>query len=98
MARIFITGSVDGLGQLAANALVHLGHSVVLHARNSQRAEYGLAMVPGAETVLIGDLSSIQETKTWPGWSTGLALLMRSSTTPVYTRPWKIRLAQTDFQ
>jgi len=63
MARIFITGSVDGLGQLAANALVHKGHSVVLHARNRERSKYGLAMVPGAETVLTGDLSSIEETK-----------------------------------
>ncbi|MCE7067032.1 SDR family NAD(P)-dependent oxidoreductase [Dyadobacter sp. CY326] len=63
MARIFITGSVDGLGQLAANALVHKGHSVVLHARNAQRAKYGLAKVPGAESILTGDLSSIEETK-----------------------------------
>lgn len=63
MARIFITGSVDGLGQLAANALVHKGHSVVLHVRNRERAKYGLAKVPGAETMLIGDLSSIEETK-----------------------------------
>ena len=62
MARVFITGSVDGLGQLAANALVHKGHSVVLHARNRARAKYALAMVPGAETVLTGDLSSIEET------------------------------------
>ena len=63
MARIFITGSVDGLGQLAANALVHKGHSVVLHARNRERAKYGLAKVPGAETVLTGDLSSMEDTK-----------------------------------
>jgi NAD(P)-dependent dehydrogenase (short-subunit alcohol dehydrogenase family) len=63
MARVFITGSVDGLGQLAANALVHKGHSVVLHARNWERSKYGLAMVPGAEAVLTGDLSSIEEIK-----------------------------------
>jgi NAD(P)-dependent dehydrogenase (short-subunit alcohol dehydrogenase family) len=30
MARIFITGSADGLGQLAARRLVALGHDVVL--------------------------------------------------------------------
>ncbi|WP_051350313.1 hypothetical protein [Dyadobacter alkalitolerans] len=34
MARIFMSGSVDGLWQLAANALVRQGHNVVLHARN----------------------------------------------------------------
>lgn len=38
MARIFITGSAGGLGKLAANALIHLGHQVVLHARNHQRS------------------------------------------------------------
>lgn len=63
MARIFITGSSDGLGQLAAKKLVELGHSVVLHARNKTRAQYALSKVPGAETVLIADLSDMEETK-----------------------------------
>ncbi|MFI5154051.1 MAG: SDR family NAD(P)-dependent oxidoreductase, partial [Chitinophagales bacterium] len=39
MARIFITGSADGLGQLAAKELVKLGHKVVLHARNADRGK-----------------------------------------------------------
>jgi NAD(P)-dependent dehydrogenase (short-subunit alcohol dehydrogenase family) len=34
MARVFITGSSDGLGQMAAQLLIEQGHSVVLHARN----------------------------------------------------------------
>lgn len=38
MARIFITGSADGLGQLAARRLVAVGHDVVLHGRNRDRA------------------------------------------------------------
>jgi NAD(P)-dependent dehydrogenase (short-subunit alcohol dehydrogenase family) len=42
MARIFITGSADGLGQMAANALIEQGHQVVLHARNKQRAQDAL--------------------------------------------------------
>ena len=37
MARIFITGSADGLGQLAAKSLIEHGHKVVLHARNAGR-------------------------------------------------------------
>ena len=37
MASILITGSADGLGQLAAKALVDQGHRVVLHARNAER-------------------------------------------------------------
>jgi NAD(P)-dependent dehydrogenase (short-subunit alcohol dehydrogenase family) len=62
MARVFITGSADGLGQLAAKALIEMGHVVMLHARNQQRAEHALKLVPGAEGVLIADLSSIKET------------------------------------
>ena len=63
MARILITGSADGLGLLAAQSLVKQGHTVVLHARNSQRAKDALAAVPAAETCLIADLSSVEETK-----------------------------------
>jgi NAD(P)-dependent dehydrogenase (short-subunit alcohol dehydrogenase family) len=63
VARIFITGSADGLGQLAARRLVGLGHEVVLHGRNSDRAEQALRAVPGALTALEGDLSSIEETR-----------------------------------
>jgi NAD(P)-dependent dehydrogenase (short-subunit alcohol dehydrogenase family) len=63
MARIFITGSADGLGQLAAKALLSLGHQVVLHARNTERGKQALDKVPGAESVLTADLSSIEETK-----------------------------------
>ena len=62
MARIFITGSADGLGQLAANALIAQGHKVVLHARNATRGREALAKVPGAETVVTADLTSIDET------------------------------------
>jgi NAD(P)-dependent dehydrogenase (short-subunit alcohol dehydrogenase family) len=63
MARIFITGSSDGLGSIVAQKLVANGHSVVLHARNAQRAEDATSACPGAETVVTGDLSSISETK-----------------------------------
>jgi NAD(P)-dependent dehydrogenase (short-subunit alcohol dehydrogenase family) len=63
MARVFITGSSDGLGRMAAQLLVEQGHRVVLHARNDQRAHDARAAVPGAETVLIGDLASIAQTR-----------------------------------
>jgi NAD(P)-dependent dehydrogenase (short-subunit alcohol dehydrogenase family) len=63
MSRIFITGSADGLGQMAARLLVAGQHQVVLHARNKSRAKDALAAVPGAETALTADLSSIAETK-----------------------------------
>jgi NAD(P)-dependent dehydrogenase (short-subunit alcohol dehydrogenase family) len=62
MARIFITGSADGLGQLAAKALIARGHQVVLHARNERRGREALDEVPGAEGVVTADLGSIAET------------------------------------
>jgi NAD(P)-dependent dehydrogenase (short-subunit alcohol dehydrogenase family) len=63
MARIFITGSADGLGQLAAKALIAQGHKVVLHARNEKRGQEALDSVPGAESVVTADLANIDETK-----------------------------------
>ena len=63
MARIFITGSADGLGQMAAQLLVDEGHQVVVHGRHRKRAEEALARVSGAEAAVYGDLSSIKETK-----------------------------------
>ncbi len=67
MAQIFITGSSDGLGLLAAKKLVDMGHEVVLHARNKARAEYALSKVPNAQEVLIADLSNMEETKKLAG-------------------------------
>jgi NAD(P)-dependent dehydrogenase (short-subunit alcohol dehydrogenase family) len=63
MARIFITGSADGLGQMAARLLVEQGHQVVVHGRNAGRAKEALMAIPGAETSVAGDLSSITETR-----------------------------------
>lgn len=63
MSRVFITGSADGLGQMAAALLVSQGHRVVLHARHAARAREAMIAVPGAEEAAIGDLSSIDETK-----------------------------------
>ena len=63
MARIFITGSADGLGVITAKSLIKNGHKVVIHARNPTRAAVARKAVPGAEDCLIADLSSIAETK-----------------------------------
>ncbi|KAJ5267589.1 hypothetical protein N7478_010397 [Penicillium angulare] len=63
MTRIFITGSSDGIGQAAAKLLADQGHSVVLHARNADRAASTHQAVPKAEAVLVGDLRSISEIK-----------------------------------
>ena len=61
MATIFVTGSADGLGQLAAKALVYQGHQVVLHARNAERARHAQQSVPGAAHVIVGDLSDVDD-------------------------------------
>jgi NAD(P)-dependent dehydrogenase (short-subunit alcohol dehydrogenase family) len=63
MARIFITGSADGLGRMAAQLLIEQGHKVVLHARSQTRAEETKRNVPEAEAVVIGDLGTIAETR-----------------------------------
>ena len=74
MARVFITGSSDGLGRMAAQLLVEQGHEVVLHARNQQRGQEALAAVLGAETVVIGDLTSIAQTREVAEQVNGLGL------------------------
>lgn len=61
MARVFITGSSTGLGLMAAQLLVEMGHRVVVHGRNQARADDALAAVPGADAAVVGDLSRIRE-------------------------------------
>ena len=63
MARIFITGSADGLGRMAAELLIEQGHRVVLHARSQARAGETKRNVPEAEAVVIGDLDTIAQTR-----------------------------------
>lgn len=59
MARIFITGSTDGLGLAAARTLMGEGHEVVLHARSAERASAVADLGPAG--VVIGDLSRAAE-------------------------------------
>jgi NAD(P)-dependent dehydrogenase (short-subunit alcohol dehydrogenase family) len=63
MRRIFITGSTDGLGRGAAEALIKQGHRVVLHARSTARAAALSDLAPRAAGVVIGDLASAAETR-----------------------------------
>lgn len=59
MARVFITGSADGLGLMAGRLLAEQGHDVVLHARSAARADDARTALPEAEAVLIGDVSTL---------------------------------------
>jgi NAD(P)-dependent dehydrogenase (short-subunit alcohol dehydrogenase family) len=63
MARVFITGSSDGLGLMAAKLLIEQGHDVVLHGRNDQRCRDALAAAPGAKDAVLGDFSTIAGAK-----------------------------------
>ena len=63
MSRIFVTGSTDGLGRAAARVLLAEGHDVVLHARSRERAAALSDLAPGAAGIVIGDLSSAEQTR-----------------------------------
>lgn len=59
MAKVFITGSSDGLGLGAGQLLARQGHEVVLHARSDARADDARAALPQASAVVVGDLSTV---------------------------------------
>jgi NAD(P)-dependent dehydrogenase (short-subunit alcohol dehydrogenase family) len=63
MARVFITGSADGLGRLAAQTLLDDGHKVVVHARNSDRLTAIRDLVDRGAAAVVGDLSDLEETR-----------------------------------
>ena len=48
---------------MAARLLAETGHSAVLHARSAARADEARRKLPQAEAVLVGDLSSLTETR-----------------------------------
>ena len=62
MARIFITGSSQGIGTECGRQLTALGHDVVLHGRDEARSAAALAAVPDAVAVVTGDLASLAGT------------------------------------
>lgn len=63
MARVFITGSADGLGRLAARTLLEDGHAVLVHARNRDRLTALRDLVDGGATAVVGDLSDVEQTR-----------------------------------
>jgi NAD(P)-dependent dehydrogenase (short-subunit alcohol dehydrogenase family) len=64
VAHVFITGSSDGLGLMAARLLINEGHAIVLHGRNDGRSRDALAAASGAAGVVPGDLSTIAGART----------------------------------
>jgi NAD(P)-dependent dehydrogenase (short-subunit alcohol dehydrogenase family) len=63
MARVFITGSTDGLGRAAAQTLLADGHEVVVHARNPDRARTVRDLVNRGASAVVGDLADLKETR-----------------------------------
>lgn len=63
MARIFITGSVDGLGRLAAERLQAAGHELVLHARSPERLATAQPLVDAGAVGVVGDLTDVGQTR-----------------------------------
>ncbi len=63
MARVFITGSTDGLGRLAAQTLLGDGHEVVLHARKRDRLAAVRDLVDRGAAAIVGDLSDFEQTR-----------------------------------
>ena len=63
MARIFITGSADGLGRLAAQTLLDDGHAVVVHTRNRDRLTAVHDLIDRRAAVVVGDLSDLEQTR-----------------------------------
>jgi len=61
MSKIFITGSSDGLGKLAAEKLIAQGHEVFIHARNERRAEDTKRSFGDSAKICIADLTNQDE-------------------------------------
>jgi NAD(P)-dependent dehydrogenase (short-subunit alcohol dehydrogenase family) len=63
MARVFITGSADGLGRAAAQALLDDGHDVAVHARNDDRLTAVRDLLDRGASAVTGDLSDLDQTR-----------------------------------
>ena len=63
MARVFITGSADGLGRAAAQTLIEDGHQVVVHVRTTERLPAVDGLLHRGAAAVVGDLSSPEQTR-----------------------------------
>jgi NAD(P)-dependent dehydrogenase (short-subunit alcohol dehydrogenase family) len=63
MSRIFVTGSADGLGKLAARALLEQGHHVVVHVRAKSRLSAVQSLLDDGAQAVVGDLADLEQTR-----------------------------------
>lgn len=57
VSRILVTGSAEGLGRAAAEALLAAGHDVVVHARNQERAAVLGELAGRGAHLVVGDFA-----------------------------------------
>jgi NAD(P)-dependent dehydrogenase (short-subunit alcohol dehydrogenase family) len=63
MARIFITGSVGGLGRAAAQTLLGDRHQVIVHARSAERLAAANDLINRGASAVVGDLADLDQTR-----------------------------------
>ena len=61
--RILVTGSADGLGRLAAAALLKDGHEVVVHVRSHERLSAVGELLTSGAGLVVGDLADLAQTR-----------------------------------
>ncbi|MBO1268993.1 SDR family NAD(P)-dependent oxidoreductase [Arthrobacter cavernae] len=67
MSRILVTGSSDGLGRAAAEALLDGGHAVVVHARTPERLAAVQDLLDRGAQSVVGDLARLDEVRDMAG-------------------------------
>jgi NAD(P)-dependent dehydrogenase (short-subunit alcohol dehydrogenase family) len=73
MARIFITGSADGLGRAAAQTLLGDGHEVIVHARSARRLAAVNDLIGLGASAVVGIWPTRTRHGRWPSRSTSWA-------------------------
>jgi NAD(P)-dependent dehydrogenase (short-subunit alcohol dehydrogenase family) len=63
MARVFITGSADGLGRATADTLLHEGHDVIVHTRSVERLAAVKDLLDRGASAVVGDLADTRQTR-----------------------------------
>jgi NAD(P)-dependent dehydrogenase (short-subunit alcohol dehydrogenase family) len=67
VARIFITGSADGLGRATAQTLLGEGHDVIVHARDAERLSAVKDLLDQGAAGVTGDLAGQDATRALAG-------------------------------
>ncbi|WP_331548885.1 SDR family NAD(P)-dependent oxidoreductase [Propionicimonas sp.] len=60
---MLVTGSADGLGRAAADALLTAGHDVVVHVRNRDRLDAVHPLRDRGAQVVVGDLAHLEQAR-----------------------------------